>query len=67
MRAVKKKENPLKGEIILGDNACFLEENLQIAKAKEVEEREEIPDIIYTDIKIQRKFIPADTRNDRYA
>ena len=37
MRAVKGKENPLKGTIMLGDNAFFSEDNLQAAKAKEME------------------------------
>ena len=36
MRAIKG-ENPLKGTVILGDNAYFSEDNLQAAKAKEME------------------------------
>ena len=37
MRALKGKENSLKGTIMLEDNAYFSEDNLQAAKAKEVE------------------------------
>jgi transposase len=37
MREVKGKEKPLKGTVMLGDNAYFSEVNLQAAKEKEVE------------------------------
>jgi len=37
MRAVKGKENPLEGAIILADTAYFSEDNLQEAKKKEME------------------------------
>ena len=37
MREVKGKENPLKGAIILADTDYFSEDNLQAAKAKEME------------------------------
>ena len=36
MRAIKG-ENPHKGTVMLGDNAYFSEDNLQAAKAKEME------------------------------
>jgi hypothetical protein len=37
MRIVKGKDKPLKGAVILGDNAYFSEENLHAAKQKEIE------------------------------
>ena len=37
MQTVKKKEKPLKGKIILGDNGYFSENNLQEAKKKGME------------------------------
>jgi transposase len=37
MRVVKGKDKPLKGTIMLGDNAYFSEDNLQAAKQKEIE------------------------------
>jgi transposase len=37
MRLLKGKEQPLKGVVMLGDNAYFSEDNLQAAKKKEVE------------------------------
>jgi len=36
MREIKEKENPLKGTVILGDNAYFSEDNLYTAKKKEM-------------------------------
>ena len=37
MKALTGKKKPLKGKIILGDNAYFSEDNLQAAKKKEME------------------------------
>jgi transposase len=37
MRVVTRKENPLKGTVMLGDNGYFSEGNLQAAKEKEME------------------------------
>jgi len=37
MRALKGKEKPLKGKVILADNGYFSEDNLQAAKKKEIE------------------------------
>jgi hypothetical protein len=37
MRLVKGKKKPLKGTVMLGDNAYFTEDNLQAANKKEVE------------------------------
>ena len=37
MKAIKGKEKPLKGKVILADNGYFSEANLQAAKKKEIE------------------------------
>ncbi|MCL2102301.1 MAG: transposase, partial [Fibromonadales bacterium] len=37
MKALKGKEKPLKGKVILADNGYFSEDNLQAAKNKEIE------------------------------